>query len=154
MKIEIKTSKLSSQSFSSNSWHLIGAHEETSALIIHSWDSNVLSSLHLILKLMFIFLTDLAWESPDNCYLCFRHLPRALSYVTHVCNIHNICTYMKQHTHTMLPQLLRVTCCCHFDPTSLSLGRKLELYSGCTPTSATFNTHLSLLLPLTHTHIN
>lgn len=33
-------------------------------------------------------------------YLCFRHLPCApLSYVTHVCNIHNICTYMKQHTH-------------------------------------------------------
>lgn len=37
-------------------------------------------------------------------FLRVRHLPCALSYVTHVCNTRNICTYMKQlthaHTHT------------------------------------------------------
>ncbi len=91
-------------------------------------------------------------------YLCFRHLPCALSYVTHVCNIHNICTYVKQHTHTMFPQLLWVHLFLSLWPMSLlSLWRKPEFVSGYTPTSATFDAHLPLfllflLLSHTHTH--
>lgn len=55
----------------------------------------------------------------------------------HVRNTHNIYTYMTKHTHTMLPQLPRVTCFCQCDPCLLSLQRKAEPVSGYSQTSVT-----------------
>lgn len=70
------------------SFHLCSWRDQ----IISICPSDLLSHLHLI--------HNFTRGNPlTTGYLCLKHLPCALSCVTHVCIIQNICTYMKQHTH-------------------------------------------------------
>lgn len=103
-----------------------------------------------------------SWESPDN-WLSLSEASALCTIMCHTCMHHteHMHIYEATHTHTTFPQLLWVTCFCHCDLCLLSLGRKPELVSGYSATSATFDTHLfsffppslSLMHAQTHAHI-
>lgn len=121
-------------------------------LIIHlrGWPSNLLSDSHLISRevksLNCTILTDWAWESPDKpaisvSGICPVRYHVSQMYATYICRLHTW-----KDTQACSP-----SCCgslVFVTVTHVFLGGKTRVVSGYKPTSATFDTHLSLFLSL------